>query len=88
MKKKREQAEEKEKKKEQKIIYIDDGSTVADMSGTFRRGKPQGREKSTFRERAKTFFGVMKKMVVPMLVTLIAFTLVYVILLAVTGKLF
>ena len=35
-------------KKEQKIVYIDDGSTVADMSGTFKKGREpkQRREKA------------------------------------------
>lgn len=85
MKKKR-QEEAQEPKKEQKIIYIDDGSSVADMSGTYKRGKAP-RQRSTFREKARTFFGVMKKMILPMLCTLLAFTLIFILLLAVTGKL-
>ena len=84
-KKKEQKAEEKEKKKEQKIIYIDDGSTIADMSGTFKRGKDT-RQKSTAKEKAKTFFGVMLRMIPFLLVTLLGFTLVYIILLLMTGK--
>lgn len=79
MKKKKsseEVSEEKAKKKEQKVIYIDDGSTVADMSGTYKKGKaPVG--KGSLRDQAKTFFGVMKKMILPMLITLLALALVY-----------
>ena len=73
-----------EKKVEQKIVYIDDNSTIADMSGV--RGKRNDKPKSTGREKVQTFFAVMKKMVLPMLVTLLAFTVGYVILLAITGK--
>ncbi len=76
---------EPEKKKEQKIIYIDDGSTVADMSGTFKKGPPKPR--STAKEKARTYFAVVKKMIVPMLCTLLAFTLVFVFMLAIAGKL-
>ena len=71
-------------KKKQKIVYIDDGSTVADMSGTFGKNGPQ--PKSTFKERAKTFFTVAKKMVIPLLITLMALTLVYILLLVLTGR--
>lgn len=77
-----EQKERKEKKV--KVVYYDDGSTVADMSGT--RKHPQ-RQKATFKEQAHTFFTVMKKMVLPMLVTLAALTIVFLIMLAAAGKL-
>lgn len=74
------------KKKEQKIIYIDDGSTVADMRGTYgKKGPPKPR--STFREKARTYFSVVKKMILPLLATLLAFTVVYLIVLALAGRL-
>ncbi len=75
------------KKKEQKIIYIDDGSTVADMSGTFRGGRKDARPRSTFKEKARTYFSVVKKMILPLLVTLIAFTVVIILFLFAAGKL-
>ncbi len=74
----------KEHKKEQKIVYIDDGSQIADMSATRRYGNVQ-RQKSTAREKIKTYFAVVRRMLLPLLCTLIAFTLVFVILLAITG---
>ena len=77
------EAEQKEKKV--KIVYYDDGSTVVDMSGTRKKGRAD-RPKSTAREKARTFFAVMKKMVVPMLCTLAAFTLIYILLLWITGN--
>ncbi len=70
--------------KKVKVVYYDDGSTVADMSGT-RRNK--NADKSTRKERMRTFLGVAKKMVIPMLATLAVFTLVYIILLKLAGQL-
>lgn len=71
-------------KKEQKIVYIDDGSTVADMGGTYKKSKlPQSR--ASFKEQAKTFFTTMKKMVLPMLVTLLALAIVYVVVLVIAN---
>ncbi len=83
MKKKRKEQGSSEHPKEQKIIYIDDGSTVADMSGTHGKGGP--RPRSTFREKARTYFSVVKKMIVPLLCTLIAFTLVYILFMFAAG---
>ncbi len=76
---------EQPKEKKVKVIYYDDGSTVADMSGTKREKTP--RQKATFKEQARTFLAVMKKMVIPMLATLAALTVIYIIILAAAGKL-
>ena len=76
----------KEKQKKEKIIYIDDNSTVADMSNT-RREKQGQKKQSTFREKARTYFTVVKKMIFPMLVTLLALTIAYLVVLAVAGRL-
>ena len=75
------------KERKVKVIYYDDGSTIADMSGTYRTGKKPEPQKSTLRAKLKTFFSVMRKMVIPMLCTLAAFMLIYIFLLAVAGKL-
>ena len=84
MKKKDDREPEQTRKKEQKIVYIDDGSTVADMSGTRKQKTP--RQKATFKEQAHTFFTVMKKMVVPMLITLLVLTIMYIGFLWATGN--
>ena len=47
------------KKKKNKVKYIDDGSTIVDMSGTKNQVK---KSKSTFKEKAKTYFSTAKKM--------------------------
>ena len=75
------------KERKVKVVYYDDGSTVVDMSVTHKGGKRPEKQKSNFREKARTYFAVMKKMVVPMLCTLAGFTLVYILLLAITGNL-
>ena len=89
MSKKSEQSEQEKPQKERKVkvVYYDDGSTVVDMSGT-RKGKNlPPKQKSTFRQKARTFFTVMRNMVTPMLITLAAFTIVYILVLAAAGRL-
>ena len=88
----------KQKKEREKITWIDDGSTVADMSGvgrglggnrpskpkpTNKKGKPMNR----FQECATTYFGAMKMMFIPMLVTLGIICLVFLILWILMGGL-
>ncbi len=86
-KKKPQEANEQEQPKRQvKVVYYDDNSTVADMSGT-RKGARPPRIKSTMREKMRTFFTVMKRMVLPMLVSLAVLTLLYIVILAIAGRL-
>lgn len=60
----------KQKKTKEKVKYVDDGRTIANMSAIYgRRGAPLGR-RSTMREQASTFFGAMRMMFVPMLVVI------------------
>ncbi len=81
-----EESEKPQKEKKVKVVYYDDGSTIADMSNT-RGGKRPDRLKSTFRQKMKTFFSVMKKMVLPLLCTLIGFLTVYILFLLAAGYL-
>ncbi len=70
-----------EKKKREKIKYIDDGRTVADMSGV--KGGAHFSSKSSLTPRAsmkeqwKTYWGAVKMMFVPMLVAVGAIIVVY-----------
>lgn len=70
------QNQKKEKEKKEKITYIDDNSTISDMNVPGHRWYNKDRDKlppkkqSTAKEKAKTFFGTMKTMVIPMLMTL------------------
>jgi hypothetical protein len=74
-------------KKKKKTVYIDDGRTIVDMSalGT---GRPLGNSdlapRASFKEQAKTYFGTVKRMILPMLATMgaitVAFALLYLVL--------
>ncbi len=75
------------KPKKEKIIYIDDNSTIADMSGTRRVKSNAPKRQSTFKEKMKTYFSVVKKMILPMLVTLLTMTIVFIIFMALAGRL-
>ena len=81
------------KKKKEKVVYIDDGSTISDMSGVggvgmFGEKKPRKsapkqapvRYRTSSRERWQTYTDAVKRMFVPMLVVLGAIILIYMIL--------
>ncbi len=84
----------KKKNKKEKVKYIDDGRTIADMSGTSKMnvllggtsGNSRGRggRRAPLKDQAKTFFGAMRMMFIPMLITMgimtVAFGIMYVIL--------
>ncbi len=74
----------KTKKKKQKVTYIDDGRSLADMSGGSGQRHLRSSAKGTLSEQAKTFFTAMKMMVKPMLVTMgiitVAFFIVWLLL--------
>lgn len=61
-------------KKKEKITYIDDGRTIADMSGLGRKPSTNdrygyaSRSVSTWKEKLQTFFDAMKMMFLPTLV--------------------
>jgi hypothetical protein len=77
------------KKKKEKIIYYDDGSTIADMSavGGMGRRAPQDKPKrekrvgSTFREKWTTYWNTVKMMVFPMLVVLLILSVLFLLML-------
>jgi len=74
-------------KKKQKTVYIDDGSTIANMSGLGRTGAPrlgEARPNASFKEQFKTYTEAVKMMFLPMLAVLgilaLAFLIVYILL--------
>ncbi len=84
------------KKKKEKIVYIDDGSTVADMSGLGRKplGHPTqpmhgGKQKRQPTTRAgsvwETYKAAVRSMIGPMLVTLGGITVVFALLWIILG---
>ena len=71
------------RKKREKITYIDDGSTVADMSNVNgpRLGKrPPGAPGPTFKEAWRTYWDAVKMMFGPMMVVICALGVIYMIL--------
>lgn len=86
-------AKNNKKKKKDRVIYIDDGSTIADMSGTSRPNPILGgrnpnangnRRRGTAREQWSTYKNVVRQMFMPMLVVMgiltVAFGVMYLIL--------
>ena len=70
------------KKKKEKIRYVDDGRTVADMSGV-KAGPRLGRDPLRPRPKAKevwtTYWNAVKPMFGPMLVVLVGLCIIYMI---------
>ncbi len=64
------------KKKKNKIRYIDDGSTVYDMS-SLGGHKKVGGKKGTPKEQFATYMRAVKQMIIPMLVTMALITVVF-----------
>ena len=58
-----------EKKKKQKVTYIDDGRTIADMSNLDGARRPNYQTgKSSFGDKWTTYWSAVKMMFVPMLI--------------------
>ena len=67
-------------KKKEKITYVDDGRTLADMSGL--TGSRLGRRNpstpsSSFKDKWNTYWAAVKMMFLPMLATMGVITLVF-----------
>ena len=74
----------KDKKKKEKITYIDDGRTIADMSGTrgglFSSSKKKERTKPTISSQQtpfQTYWNAVRMTFVPMLVVIGIITVVF-----------
>lgn len=72
-------------KKKDKITYIDDGRTIADMSGVSASGprltdKRYGRPRASFKEQWNTYWSAVKMMFGPMLVVICAIVILYMVL--------
>ena len=71
-------------KKKEKITYIDDGRTIADMSGV--KGGMRLPERQPYRPRAslkeqwQTYKNAVKMMITPMLVVIVGICIIYMLL--------
>ncbi len=79
MSKKSKKNQKSPKPKKEKIVWVDDGSTVADMSGVGRKPRRDSHAEaarsgkkppSRMRDCADTYFATMRMMVKPMLITI------------------
>ena len=74
------------KEKKEKITYVDNGRTIADMSGVSAGLRLSGRSvrpTPKFKDVWKTYWGAVKMMFTPMLVVVVAMCVIYMILYAV-----
>ncbi len=69
-------------KKKEKITYVDDGRTVADMSGAPRRlpKREKNAPRSTLKEQWQTYIGAVKMMFLPMITVVAALCVIYLII--------
>ena len=70
------------KNKKEKIVYVDDGSTIADMSGVKDRRLPGGdplRPRATAKQKWDTYWNAVKMMFGPMLVVLVGLCILFMI---------
>ena len=70
----------KKKEKKEKIRYIDDGRTLADMSGVRGVDKRYTGPKGGFKAQLNTYWNTVKLMFVPMLVTIGIISLAFLIM--------
>lgn len=72
------------KKKKEKIVYVDDGRTIADMSGIpsnrITRRKGFGQQGASFKDVWHTYWGAVKMMFLPMLVVILGLLLAYLVM--------
>lgn len=68
-------------KNKEKVRYVDDGRTLADMSSvsTPLRGKASASPRPDFKDVWKTYWSAVRMMIKPMLIVLIILAIVYVV---------
>ena len=67
-------------KKKKKVTYVDDGSTIADMSGVSGGfGGRRGGNISNLEDKKTTFFRAQRQMFVPMLIVMGFLSLIFLI---------
>ena len=73
-----------QKRKKEKITYVDDGRTIADMSGVSggmpRSDRSPYTPRASLKEQFGTFWAAMKMMIRPMLVVVAGIVLIYILM--------
>ena len=70
-------SKDKKKKKKEKVTYIDDGRTIYDMSSVSGDNRGMHIGKGTLKEQAQTYFSAVRRMFIPMLVTMGAICVIF-----------
>lgn len=67
------------RKKKEKVIYVDDGRSLADMSGVTSPGLSgnSARYRASFKEQWQTYWSAVKMTVKPMLLVIAALCIAY-----------
>ena len=65
------------KKKKEKVRYVDDGRTIADMSNVPGTRMNRGHSTGTAKDKWDTYWGAVKRMIVPMLIVMGAICVLY-----------
>ena len=74
-------AEKKKKGNKEKVTYIDDGRTIADMSALGYRPRDNSQMgRSTFKDKWNTYWGAVRMMLIPTLVVVGIITAAYLIM--------
>lgn len=87
MSKKKTKHANKERAKKEKIVYVDDGSTIVDMSGTVKASKkPKNTPKdpvtgapigNSFKDQARTYFQAVRQNLAPMFVVILGICVIF-----------
>ena len=73
----------KNKTPKEKVVYYDDGSTIADMSNVTAPGekkRDKNKPRSSAKEKWNTYWAAVKMMIGPMLIVLAVITVIFLIL--------
>ena len=65
------------KDKKKKVIYIDDGRSIADMSALGGGSKLPPLQRASLKEQAKTYLNACKMMLVPMFIVMAAICIIF-----------
>ena len=67
------------RKKKEKVVYVDDGRSLADMSGVTSPGLSgnPARYRASFKEQWQTYIGAVKMVIKPMLLVIAALCVAY-----------
>ena len=87
MSKKKTKHANKERAKKEKIVFVDDGSTIVDMSGTVGASKkPKNTPKdpvtgtpigNSFKDQARTYFQAVRQNLAPMFVVILGICVIF-----------